>query len=98
MRILHIYKDYPPVRGGIESHVGVLAEAAARRGHDVTVLVASRDRRAHVETVHGVRIVQAARWLEVASAPIAPAMLGQARRLARGSHSRPRLRLVPERA
>ena len=35
MRILHIYKDYHPVRGGIENHVRVLAEAQAAAGHDV---------------------------------------------------------------
>jgi rhamnosyl/mannosyltransferase len=85
LRILHVYKDYPPVRGGIEGHVRVLAEAAASRGHDVTVLVASSDRRARDETLNGVRIVKTARWFEVASTPIAPAMLVQARRLGRAA-------------
>jgi len=39
MHILHIYKDYPPILGGIENHVRLLAEAQAGRGHSVTVLV-----------------------------------------------------------
>jgi len=41
MRILHIYKDYYPVLGGIENHLRVLAEGLAARGHEVTVLVAN---------------------------------------------------------
>ena len=45
MNILHIYKDYYPVLGGIENHVRVLAEAGVARGHEVTVLVTSLDRR-----------------------------------------------------
>ena len=39
MHILHIYKDYPPILGGIENHVQLLAQAQAAAGHDVTVLV-----------------------------------------------------------
>ncbi len=39
MKILHIYKDYPPILGGIENHVQLLAQGQADRGHDVTVLV-----------------------------------------------------------
>ena len=39
MRIVHVYKDYFPVLGGIENHVRVLAENQAAAGHDVTVLV-----------------------------------------------------------
>jgi len=41
LRILHVYKDYFPVLGGIENHIKVLAEAQAARGHDVTALVAN---------------------------------------------------------
>ncbi len=32
MNILHIYKDYPPILGGIENHLKVLAEGQAARG------------------------------------------------------------------
>ena len=39
MDILHIYKDYAPVRGGIENHVRALAEAQAAAGLDVAVCV-----------------------------------------------------------
>jgi hypothetical protein len=70
MNVLHIYKDYYPVLGGIENHVRVLAEAGAARGHEVTVLVAHTARQTSVETVNGVRVIRAARWMTLASTPI----------------------------
>lgn len=80
MRILHIYKDYAPVLGGIENHIRILAEAQAARGHDVTVLVANPARRTTIETLNGVRVIKAARWATVASTPISPALFWQAAR------------------
>jgi len=74
MQILHIYKDYFPVLGGIENHVKALAEAQAARGHDVTVLVTSRDQRTRVETLNGVRVIFAARMATISSAPISIAL------------------------
>ncbi|NUS52434.1 MAG: glycosyltransferase family 1 protein, partial [Nocardioidaceae bacterium] len=41
MRILHVTDHYPPVTGGIESHVAALATRQALRGHDVTVLTST---------------------------------------------------------
>ncbi len=40
MRILHVTDHYPPVLGGIETHVSSLAERQAER-HDVTVLTST---------------------------------------------------------
>lgn len=74
MNILHIYKDYFPVVGGIENHVRQLAEAQAARGHMVTVLVTSRDARTHIETLNGVRVIFAARLATLLSAPISIAL------------------------
>ncbi len=85
MNILHIYKDYFPVLGGIENHVKALAEGAAARGHAVTVLVTSLDRRTRVESLNGVTLVKAARWANIASAPIGPAMFSWARQLGRAA-------------
>jgi glycosyltransferase involved in cell wall biosynthesis len=82
MNILHIYKDYYPVLGGIENHVRVLAEAGAARGHDVSVLVTSRDRHTRREELNGVKVIKTSRWINISSAPISPAMFFEARQLA----------------
>jgi glycosyltransferase involved in cell wall biosynthesis len=80
MRILHIYKDYPPVYGGIEHHVRDLCEGLAARGHTVTALVTSTNQRTSVEQVRpGLLVVRAGRVATVASTPLSPAMLGLAR-------------------
>ncbi|MGE5138232.1 MAG: glycosyltransferase, partial [Rudaea sp.] len=76
MRILHIYKDYYPVVGGIENHIKMLAEAQARRGHEVAVLVTSRDARTRVEMRNGVRVLYAARLASISSTPISAAFPG----------------------
>lgn len=80
MRILHLYKDYFPVEGGIENHIKQLAEAQAARGHAVSVLVTSRDGRTHTETINGVRVIFAARLATISSAPISAAMFFLLRR------------------
>jgi len=74
MRILHLYKAYPPIKGGIENTVELLAEAQAAAGHDVTVLVSSGGPRPHTESLSGVRVIRAARLLELASTPLSPAL------------------------
>jgi len=80
-RILHIYKDYYPVLGGMENHIKVIAEAQAAAGHDVTVLVNSLNARTHEEVVNGVRVIKAGRLCTVASTPLSLAMPLQRRRL-----------------
>jgi glycosyltransferase involved in cell wall biosynthesis len=70
MRVLHVYKDYWPVIGGIENHVRVLAEAQHGLGHEVAVLVAGQGVRTSCEVRNGVRIVRAGRLATVASTPI----------------------------
>ncbi len=74
MKILHVYKDYFPITGGIEKHVQQLAEAQAARGHTVAVLVTSLDRRSHVEQIKGVRVIFAARLAHVSSTPLSLAL------------------------
>ncbi len=70
MRILHVYKDYYPVLGGIENHIRLLAESQARYGDDVTVLVTGDSWRTQVEDRNGVTIVKAGRLIETASTPL----------------------------
>jgi rhamnosyl/mannosyltransferase len=78
MHILHVYKDYYPVLGGIENHIKALAEAQVRRGHQVTVLVTNPGRDTLEEERNGVRVIKVGRVATVASTPLSPAF---ARRL-----------------
>ncbi len=81
MNVLHIYKAYPPVVGGIEHHLRLLAEAQARRNLDVTVLVASAVGRASVQEENGVRVIRARSWGTVASTPLSPGLVKWVRRI-----------------
>lgn len=75
MNILHIYKDYPPILGGIENHVNVLAEGQTGCGHDVTVLVTNpAGPRTTVLRENGVRVIRAGRLATVASTPLSLAL------------------------
>jgi rhamnosyl/mannosyltransferase len=74
VRILHVYKDYAPVLGGIENHVRLLAEGLAGRGHDVAVLVTAAGPRSSEESLGGVRVLRAGRLASLASAPLSPAL------------------------
>jgi glycosyltransferase involved in cell wall biosynthesis len=70
VNILHLYKDYHPVLGGIENHIKVLAEAQAAAGHQVTVLVCDPGRRTRTENFNGVKIIKAGRFTTAASMPL----------------------------
>ncbi|MDI6809510.1 MAG: glycosyltransferase [Candidatus Eisenbacteria bacterium] len=70
MKVLHVYKDYFPVLGGIENHLRLLAEEQARLGMEVTVLTTNRSARTTVENMNNVRVVKAGRVATIASAPI----------------------------
>ncbi|MCS7261171.1 MAG: glycosyltransferase, partial [Anaerolineae bacterium] len=70
MHILHLYKDYFPVLGGIENHIRVLAEAQAAAGHRVTVLVCDPGRYTRREVLNGVSVIKAGRLTTRASMPI----------------------------
>ena len=75
MRIVHIYKDYPPILGGIENHVQLLAQGQAAAGHDVTVLVTNPDgRQTAVTSEQGVCVIRAGRLVTVASTPLSLAL------------------------
>ena len=74
MKILHVYKDYPPIVGGIENHLRLLAEGQAAAGHEVTVLVTNQARVTTMRTLNGVRVIRAARLACVASTPLSLAL------------------------
>ena len=75
MHILHVYKDYFPVLGGMENHIRVVAEGLAERGHQVTVAVSNTYPKTEIERRNGVAIIKAAQWLRKASTPISPMSL-----------------------
>ncbi|MBK8901905.1 MAG: glycosyltransferase [Anaerolineaceae bacterium] len=70
LSIVHVYKDYWPVVGGIENHIKDLAEAEAALGHQVTVLVTNPGGQQARETINGVRVIRAGRLTTVASTPL----------------------------
>jgi glycosyltransferase involved in cell wall biosynthesis len=74
MNILHIYKDYYPVTGGMENHIKALAEEQAKRGFDVSVLVTSLTKKTGVTEMNGVRVIRAGRLATVASTPLSVAL------------------------
>ena len=75
MKILHIYKDYPPILAGIENHVQLLAQGQAAAGHAVTVLVTNpAGRQTTVTNEQGVRVIRAGRLATVASTPLSVAL------------------------
>lgn len=81
MHILHLYKDYFPVPGGIENHVRALAEGLAARGHRVTVLVTSTTPRDEISQRGNLTVIKAGRLLHLASTPLSLKMLWYARHL-----------------
>jgi len=81
MEILHVYKDYHPVLGGIENHIRVLAEAQAAAGHGVTVLACDPGRRTREEEIGGVRVLKAGRLATLLSMPLSLAQPLELRRL-----------------
>jgi len=75
VHILHVYKDYPPVIGGIEHHVRALAEGQVELGHAVTVLVTNPGGSGTtIDTENGVRVIRARRLATLASTPISLAL------------------------
>jgi glycosyltransferase involved in cell wall biosynthesis len=70
MKVLHIYKDYHPVLGGIENHMKVLAEAQAAAGHEVTVLVCDPGLRTRAGKINDVNVIKTGRLATVASMPL----------------------------
>jgi rhamnosyl/mannosyltransferase len=76
LKILHLYKAYHPVLGGIENHIRALAEAQAAGGHEVTVLVTADGRDTERETLNGVSLIRAGRIANIASTPLSLALPG----------------------
>ena len=74
IRVVHVYKDFHPVPGGIEGHIRDLTARLRQLGVDVSVLVTSPDRVTRRDTLFGVPVTRAARLVHVASTPISLAL------------------------
>jgi rhamnosyl/mannosyltransferase len=61
MNILHLYKDYYPVLGGIENETELLTEAQAAADHQVTALECAHGSPTCVEGFSGAIAVEAGR-------------------------------------
>ena len=70
MKILHVYKDYFPILGGIENYMKVLAETAAREGHQVIASVCNTKAGTIVEDLNDVKVIKSGRLATLASMPI----------------------------
>jgi glycosyltransferase involved in cell wall biosynthesis len=83
MRILHVYKDYYPVVGGIENHIRLICRGLKAGWPDIepTVLVTNRARNTVVEEIEGVRVIKTGRLATVSSAPISLSLFAWMRRL-----------------
>lgn len=75
MRVLHVYKDFFPILGGIENHLLLLArELSRRQDMEVEVLVTNTGPRTVVDRFDGLRVTKAARLAEFASTPLSLAL------------------------
>lgn len=80
-KILHVYKDYYPVLGGIENYIRTLAEFQTGNGYDVTVLATSETARTSVRTINGVTVIKAGRITKLSSTPVSLSLFAWVRRL-----------------
>jgi glycosyltransferase involved in cell wall biosynthesis len=74
VRVLHVYKGYPPVRGGIEGHVDLLTRLLAERGVVAEVLCAQPGGAPWHETRHRVHVRRCATPITLASTPLPPGL------------------------
>jgi rhamnosyl/mannosyltransferase len=73
LKVLHVYKDfYPPVKGGIECHINLLARGLKTKGVEVEVLVSNTSNRFEQSLYHDITVSKAPQWGRLVSAPITP--------------------------
>ena len=86
LKVLQVYKDYyPPVVGGVEGHINLLANGLKKRGVKVEVLVSNTRARLEVEFINGIRVIKVPQLGRFASAPFNPTLSAWVRRLGEGA-------------
>ncbi len=65
MNILQLGKYYPPVVGGIESHVRELCEGLVKSGNKVVCIVSSASNKSSSEIINGVKVVRLAKLVGI---------------------------------
>ena len=82
MRVTHLGKFYPPVRGGMERVLQALCEGERQAGLDSRALVAAAGTRTVTETINGVPVTRAGSLLRVGAVWFAPSLIARLRRTA----------------
>jgi len=84
IRVLQLYKDYyPPVIGGVEGHINLLANGLKEKGIDVEVLVSNTRARFERKDINGIVVTKVPQLGRLASAPLNPTFPLYLRRMAR---------------
>ena len=82
LKVLQVYKDYyPPVVGGVEGHINLLANGLKDRGIKVEVLVSNTRAKLEMENIDGIRVTKVPQLGRFASAPLNASLSAWVRRL-----------------
>jgi len=80
MNILLVYKSFPPVMGGVEFYLGMLADRLTGKGHQVRVVTTWNHFRSETEHHSMLTIERCGHWIEAASTPVSPSFFRSFRR------------------
>jgi rhamnosyl/mannosyltransferase len=82
IRVLHVYKNYYPIIGGVANHIKVLcSEMLKDQDMNIKVLVVNQGIHSVDESYEGIRVIRAGRAFEFASTPFSPSLYYWMKRL-----------------
>jgi len=86
LKVLQVYKDYyPPVIGGVEGHINLIANGLKHMGVEVEVLVSNTRARLEIDEVEGTPVTKVPQLGRFASAPLNPSFFKWIRKLGTGA-------------